>query len=74
MFEILVGDVFTVDGNLLAVFKLRVGVVGDRVDMFVHFTYRDEVKLRPAAEFCGWLGAGLDNGTVKNLNREADFA
>lgn len=74
MFEILVGDVFTVDGEMLTVFKLRVGVVGEQVRTYVHFTYRGEVKLRPAPEFCGWLGAGLENGTVKNINREADFA
>ena len=74
MFEILAGDVFVVDGDLLTVFKLRVGVVGDRVDTFVHFSYRGKVKLRPAEKFCGWLGAGLENGTVKNLNREADFS
>ncbi len=74
MFEILVGDVFTVDGEVLAVFKLRVGVVGDQVRTYVHFTYQGAVKLRPADEFCRWLGAGLGDGTVKNLNREADFA
>ena len=70
---LLVGDLFTVNSDLLTVFKLRVGVVGEQVNTFVHFSYRGEVKLRPAPEFCRWLAAGLKDGSVKNLNREADF-
>lgn len=73
MFEILAGDLFSVDDDLLTVFKLRVGVVGNQVRTYVHFSYRGEVKLRPATEFCQWLGAGLEDGSVTNLNRAADF-
>lgn len=74
MFELLAGDVFTVDGDLLTISKLRIGVVGERVNTFVHYSYQNEVKLKTAEQFCAWLGDGLANGSVKNINREADFA
>lgn len=73
MFELLAGDIFELDGNLLTIARLRVGVVGERVNTFVHYTYQNEVKIRPAPEFCAWLTEGLADGSVKNVNREADF-
>ena len=74
MFEVLSGDVFTVEGELLTVFKLRLGVVGETVNAYVHYSYQNQVRIRTAPEFCAWLSAGLLEGRVSNLNREADFA
>ena len=73
MFELLAGDIFELDGGLLTIARLRVGVVGERVNTFVHYTYQNEVKIRPAPAFCQWLAEGLADGSVKNINREADF-
>jgi len=73
MFELLAGDVFTVDGDLLTISKLRIGVVGDRVNTFIHYSFQNEIKLKIADQFCAWLSEGLENGSIKNINREADF-
>lgn len=73
MFEILAGDVFEVEGELLTVFKLRLGVVGESVHSYVHFTFAGRIMLRTANDFCAWLSEGLAAGTVRNLNREAEF-
>ena len=73
MFEILTGDCFEVEGQVLSVYKLRLGVVGDRVTTFVHFSHGNELKLREAEDFCAWLADGLDSGVITNLNRAADF-
>lgn len=67
------GDVFKVDGKLLAIIKLRIGIVGERVNTFVHYSYQDDVKLKTAEAFCAWLAEGLENGSIENINREADF-
>jgi hypothetical protein len=74
MFEVIAGDVFEVEGRLLTVFKLRLGVVGEVVHAYVHYTLGDEVKIRTAPDFCAFLAAGLSRGTIRNVNREADFA
>ena len=74
MFELLAGDVFDVEGDLLTVSKLRIGVVGERINTFVHYSFQNEIKLKTANQFCAWLAEGLGNGSIKNLNREADFA
>ena len=73
MFEILVGDVFHVDGDVLVVFKLRLGVIGSRVNSFVHYSYRGEVMIRPAETFCLWLAEQLEQKTATNVNRPNDF-
>lgn len=73
MFEVLAGDVFEVDGELLTVFKLRLGVVGEVVTTYVHYTFKGQVRIRTAPEFCRFLAAALESGRARSVNREADF-
>ena len=73
MFEILAGDVFEVEGELLTVFKLRLGAVGETVNAYVHYTHSGQVRIRTAPEFCRFLAEALESGRARNLNREADF-
>lgn len=73
MFEILTGDVFEIKGQLLTVFKIRIAVVGDVINTHVHYTYSDEVKIKLVNDFCTMIAQGLNDGSLNNINRPADF-
>ena len=73
MFEVLQGDVFDKDGSKLVVFKLRVETTSGDTRVLVHYVEGDSVRIRQAAEFARMIGAGLDDGSIANVNRPADF-